>query len=217
MLAIGMIAAPRDLDLNQAIDELGRAGFYEPIHVFCEPGVRPIRSRHPTIRHNNELRRGVMGNWRHCLAWLLDNTNEPYLLVCEDDVVYNARARAMLNSFLSRYPDGFGYASLYTPSRDLDLAAGRLGWLSWNRGRDTWGTLAMCFNRQSAHTVLGYAPLRDENQLTGNTDAIVAECFRSRDIPCFYHSPSLADHVGRVSTVNHNWYDCCAGLNFTRD
>ena len=50
--------------------------------------------------------------------------------------------------------------------------------------------------------------------MRGSTDAIVAQCFVEARIPCYYHNPSLADHLGRVSSIGHNWYEDHVGFEF---
>jgi hypothetical protein len=110
--------------------------------------------------------------------------------------------------------DKLGFWSMYTPRRDRDLVARQKGWVLSNRGRDAWGTQAMCFPRCSAEILLEYHPLYAEDQLRGATDAIVAQCFLEAGLPCYYHNPSLSDHLGRTSSVGHNWYDEHVGLDF---
>jgi len=216
-LAIGMITSPRhNLDPNSSISELRSGGFLEPVHVFCEPGTPEIHSDDTVVVHRNASRRGVVGNWSHCLRWLYDNSCASHLLVVEDDVVFCGGARSALEHGLASIGT-FGFLSLYTPKRDAGLVGHGIGWMLANRGRDAWGTQAMCFNRPSAEVLLGCSRLHVEDQLRGPTDSIVCECFLNRNIPCYYHNPSLADHIGRVSTINHNWYPEHTGLGFDRN
>ena len=217
MLALGMITCHRpDLDVHEAIARLRGGGFDEPIHLFCEPGTPEIRPLPDVVVHRNETRRGVLGNWRHCLAWLLDHTTADYVMVCEDDVAYARGARRAWERDLGR-SDRVGFWSLYTPRRDQPLVGHTTGWVAANRGRDTWGSQAMCFPRTSAEILLKYAPLHHEDQLGGPTDAIVAQCFRDADLPTYYHNPSLADHLGRNSSIGHNWYDEHVGFAFDQN
>jgi hypothetical protein len=37
----------------------------------------------------------------------------------------------------------------------------------------------------------------------GPTDAVVAKFFLDRQIPCYYHFPSLTEHLGRISVNGH--------------
>ena len=148
--------------------------------------------------------------------WLMEQTSAEYLMVCEDDVSYCRGARLAWASAIADF-DRVGFWSLYTPRRDQGLVGHQQGWAASNRGRDTWGTQAMCFPRSSAEILLEYRPLYEEDQLRGATDAIVAQCFVDVGIPCYYHNPSLADHIGRISSIGHNWQDEHVGLNFDRD
>jgi hypothetical protein len=137
-------------------------------------------------------------------------------MVCEDDVDYCRGARKAWKQSLGRL-DPVGFWSLYTPRRDRGLVGGGRGWVAANRGRDAWGTQAICLPRASAELVLGYPPLREENQLRGPTDAIVAQCFLEAGLPCYYHNPSLTDHIGRISSIGNNWQVEHVGLDFDRD
>jgi len=217
MLAIAMITCDRpNINVHRAIEELRWGGFDELLHLFCEPGTPAIRPLAGVAVHRNETRRGVLGNWKHALHWLIEHTTADFLMICEDDVAYCQGARAAWEASLN--PCGqVGFWSLYTPARDRCLVSSKKGWVASNRGRDAWGTQAMCFPRASAELLLEYRPLHEEDQLRGATDAIVCQCFVDAGLPCFYHNPSLADHLGRVSSVGHNWYDEHVGLDFDRD
>jgi hypothetical protein len=217
MLAIGMITCHRPkVDVHEAIEQLRWGGFEEQVHLFCEPGTPEIRPLFGVIVHHNEKRLGVLGNWAHCLAWLLNHTTAEYLMVCEDDVAYARGARMAWLRALGDF-DRVGFWSLYTPQRDRQLVGHKAGWVASNRGRDNWGTQGMCFPRSSAAILLDYPPLNNEDQFRGATDAIVAQCFVEAGLPCYYHNPSLADHLGRISSIGHNWYDEHVGLDFDRN
>lgn len=214
MLALGMITCARPkIDVHDTIDQLRNAGFHEPLHLFCEPGTPPIRELPGLVLHQNDTKFGCVGNWAQCLKWLLDHTTAGYLLVSEDDVAYCSGARAALEQGL-RQTEQAGFWSLYTPVRDRPLVGHQQGWVAANRGRDAWGTQSMCLPRSSAEILLAYAPLYAENQLRGATDAVVAKCFVDAKIPCYYHNPSLTNHLGRISSIGNNWHDVHVGLDF---
>jgi len=217
MFALGMITAPRyGLNVNESIAEFRRGGFSEPLHIFCEPGTERIAITDQVVVHRNATIQGVVGNWTQCLRWLHANTSSSYLIVAEDDVIYCPSARRTLQHGIERI-SLFGYLSAYNPRRNEPLMLGRKGWVELNRGRDSWGTLCMCFSRDSAWQLIESGALDAEEQLRGPTDYAVADFFLRTGIPCFYHNPSLADHIGRISTVGHNWYNECLGLDFARD
>ena len=213
-LAIGLITCRRtNVDVHDTVAQLRRAGFPELLHMFCEPGTPPIRHLPRLVVHQNDRKLGCVGNWAHCLRWLWNHTSAEYILICEDDIAFCQGARAALNIGLHSF-DRVGFWSLYTPQRDEGLVGHQYGWVAANRGRDAWGTQAMCFPRSSAQVVLDYAPLHNEDQLRGPTDAIVAQCFVEARLPCYYHNPSLTDHLGRISAIGNNWHDNHVGLDF---
>ncbi len=182
------------------------------LHLFCEPSTPPVRPMPQVVVHRNPVQRGCIGNWAFCLRWLVEHSPASHFLICEDDVSYCRGARLGLERALQEYED-FGFVSLYTPKRHSQWMANMHGWVELTHGYDIWGTQAMCFTRKSAERLLCYERLQTDDQLRGPTDYIVMECFQGVK-PCYYHRPSLADHVGKISTIQHNWYDDHTGLEF---
>lgn len=216
-LAIGIITCARQkIDVHDTIAQLRSAGFEEEIHLFCEPGTPSIQELPGLVVHQNEVRLGCVGNWAHCLRWLLNNTEAEFLMVSEDDVAYCRGARRALERGMDQLVR-VGFWSLYTPVRDEGLVGHTAGWVAANRGRDAWGTQSMCLPRSSAEILLQYKPLYEENQFRGATDAVVAKCFVDANIPCYYHNPSLCDHLGRISSIGNNWHYNHVGFRFDPD
>jgi hypothetical protein len=215
--AIGVITTPRGhLNETRVISELREGGFDETVHVFCEPGAAGFDDTASVETHVNVERLGALGNWAHCLRWLYDNVESDYLLISEDDVEYCRGAKTALLSGLRVFRN-FGFLSLYTPKRDALHAGQCEGWFQANHGRKACGTQSMCFSRDSAEILLGFPRLHMDNQISGPTDSIVSECFLLRNIACFYHRPSLTEHLGRISTIGHKWQECHTGLDYDRN
>jgi GR25 family glycosyltransferase involved in LPS biosynthesis len=211
-LALGMITCARpQIDVHDTINELRSAAFAEPLHLFCEPSSPPIRDLPGVVVHQNEIRRGCVGNWAHCLKWLIQQTSADYFLISEDDVAYCQGAREALEHGIAEYSH-VGFWSLYTPVRDRGLVGHKAGWVEANRGRDAWGTQAMCLPRSSANILLAYPSLYTEPR---TTDYIVAQCFIDEGVPCYYHNPSLTNHLGQISSIGNNWQPEHVGLDFS--
>jgi hypothetical protein len=114
MLAIGMITCHRpDVEVHASIDQLRWGGFQESVQLFCEPGTAEIRALADVVVHRNDVRRGVLGNWAHCLSWIFRHTTADYLMVCEDDVAYARGARSAWQMAVAEF-DRVGFWSLYT-------------------------------------------------------------------------------------------------------
>jgi hypothetical protein len=140
VLAIGMITCDRrGFDVGSAVKHLRWGGFEGLIHVFCEPGTPEISAIADVVVHRNETRLGCIGNWRHCLAWLLGHTAAA--MAWEDDVEYCRGAHNAWEGSLHQIRQ-VGFWSFYTPRRDRNLVSAGSGWFAANQGRDAWGTQA---------------------------------------------------------------------------
>ena len=215
LIVIGVITTPRvDVSSDFTLRQLRMAGFTESIHVFCEPLTAPCEQMPGVSFHSNSRQMCSWGNWRQCLHFLVENfPNCRHFLVCEDDVAFCPGARRALFAAFASIPT-FGFLSLYTPKRDAPHASVSNGWFEANHGRKAWGAQAMCFSNESALMLLQYPRVQNEDPFSGPTDTIVSECFLVNRVPCFYHNPSLCDHVGKHSTIGHEWYDAHTGLDF---
>jgi hypothetical protein len=68
------------------------------LHVFTEPDSPKIGGLADIIVHHNDIHFGCVGNWTHCLRWLLNETDAEFLLVSEDDVAYCRGARQVIRA-----------------------------------------------------------------------------------------------------------------------
>src|SRR5262249_25850689 len=140
--------------LAQTIAELRRAGFTQPTHVFAEPAA-PVPNDPGLVVHRNATRLGMWGNWLAAARLLLDQTDAPFLLICEDDVRFAPCAALALQHAIDTLPhDSWGYVSLYTARPIAHDLGGRLGWQEAPPGWGIWGSLAWCFTRPGLRAVL---------------------------------------------------------------
>jgi hypothetical protein len=199
-LEIGVITCNRPgIDVHDTVCQLRRASFQERIHVFCEPGFRPLGPMPGVTLHHNKTQLGNLGNWHHCLQEMVAMSSADYFLISEDDVAYCRGARAALEA--AWLLPACGFWSLYTPEseREFSRQRGLSGWSPLNRGWAAIGTQAICLPRASADRLLTCPALTGTYPLTGPTDAIISKFFLDAGILCYYHFPSLTEHLGRVS------------------
>ena len=199
-MAIGMIACPRQATTaTDTLCCLRFGGFHENVYVFAEPGTE-IDDLPGVVLRPNERKLGAPANWFGALDFLIKNTGASRILMMEDDVAFCRGARDVLDSGTAAI-ERFGYFSLYTPVREADrLAKDKSGWVPLGK-TNVWGTQAVCFHRESLKGLVEHGTLLLAEGRALTYDLIMAEYFRSRSVPCFYHVPSLCDHTGWWETT----------------
>ncbi|MBC8875611.1 MAG: glycosyltransferase [Planctomycetes bacterium] len=215
--AIGMVSAPRpERTVENSLAELRRAGFSETIHLFEEPGTHTA-SMPGVLVHTNTRRRGVWHNWRDAAGFLLEHTDAPFLLVCEDDIELTADAALALHFALQHMPhEAWGFASLYTPWHNVVRHRPVFGWQAVAVGADTWGALAWCFSRAALNWILDTTA--GDTASDGHTDQIVGSLLGGAGYQCFYHIPSLCEHAGQgKSSTGHRHVAEMKAVGFAHD
>lgn len=205
MIAVGIITAPRARPtLARSFQSYEAAGFAGSTHVFAEPGSQEIPMAANVMVHRNPERRGNFRNWTRALHQLL-MVNEPWLMVCEDDIRWARNACAALQSELPAFERSAraGAISLYLPirmGRVLEQQRGKLlapGWYGLNLGRKTWGAQCLLFHRSWAETLLQdrlFLEFLADPKWDKNVDHLVAQSLESRGREIAYRVPCLVDH-----------------------
>jgi glycosyltransferase involved in cell wall biosynthesis len=205
MLAIGMTTAPRVPSLaDQSLRELRRAGFQQTVHVFAEPGAQ-IADHANVVVHRNPRPLGMWPNWRRAAVTLLAETDATHFLLCEDDFLLAEDASRRLNHAIESLPqENWGYASLYTARNSVRGRKWLLaGWQSLPPAASLWGSQAYCFTRESLRQMLFTDSIWQHAGNTG-TDAIITLAMGKLGRKCYFHMPSLLEHVGNYhSTAQH--------------
>lgn len=201
--AVGVTTAPRAVPtLERTLESLAAAGWSD-VRLFAEPGSEvprkfsalPVTSRHSRL--------GAFPNWYLGLAELVMTFPEAdaYFL-SQDDVLFARGLRAYLEAHLWPQPR-LGVVSVYCPAPYTRNRAA--GFYVEEHGRETWGALAYLFPNASARAVLGTPQVVNHRlRQTGGDhqiDGLVGQWCRITRLPYLVHEPSLAQHIGDVSTV----------------
>ena len=197
--AVGVLTAPRDADPGRHPPRPGarrvrggrrlrRAGLVAP----ARPGA-PLRPRQ--LPPPGELRQLL-----RALDWLYRHRPEAECIaVFQDDVEAAEGLRAWCDAQL--WPLGAGLVSLFTPRVHGD---DRPGWRLLTPGYfRVYGGQALAFRRDVLEAFLSDPTVLREVRggQTHGDDALVAAWAARRQMPIAYHTPSLVQHVGHVSSI----------------
>lgn len=201
--SVGVITAPRRVaTLGACLDSLIRSGWQRP-RVFVDSATT-IATRHEELPLTlREPRIGAFPNYYLALAELVmrDPEADAYMLA-EDDVIFASQEnlRAYLEDVL--WPsDPIGVVSLYCSSEYTRPDPG------WHRFEGTWvwGALAFVFSPESARQFLSdpllFAHRASKEEGLADTDAYIGVWSRERQLPVFFPSPSLVQHIGDTSSL----------------
>ena len=202
--AVGVTTAPRQVPtLSECLAGLARAGWPTP-RIFVDGNVSiPQEFAHlpQTVR---EPRMGAWPSYYLALAELLMRhpQADAYLLVQDDALVCDdGELRVYLEDVL--WPGKrAGIASLFC-SRAYTQP--RAGWYSF-QGAWVWGALAFVFSREAAQqfladlAVVQHRWTRSRNPLA-DIDWRIGQWAWQNDVPLYYPTPSLVQHIGDVSSL----------------
>lgn len=195
-----MTTAPRKQPMiGRALHSLAKAGWTAPI-IFAEPhALIPAEFQHLTVvRRPHTL--GAFRNWLSALGALLESAPDAgaYLLI-QDDIVWSRNVRQRLERDLWPHPDT-GAVSLFRsecykpgPPGIQQLQVDPAGVI---------GAQALCFPPASLKMLFNTS-LTKTWQRPDGIDALLGGWLCHTERPYFSYTPSLAQHVGHTSTLDH--------------
>ncbi len=205
-LALAMTSCPRpEPYVTSALVSLRDAGFHEPLHVFNEPDSHDVAAFPNVVTHDNPTQLGCFPNWKNALTWMVENAAWDWVLMLQDDVVWrNDSARQMHQAINAPALQQVGFISPYTSKAMIPKVPNPSGWVDAKfHNKAFWGALAICMPRSSAQSLLAFQRFRDHKHHR-KLDVIVGNCFRDMDQAIKVHVPSLADHIGHISTLGRH-------------
>lgn len=158
----------------------------------------------PFIGRDDE-RRGNLQNF-YGLASVLLASDAAWILICEDDVTWQANAYAIICAGIPPIPtlDNFGVLSFHCTrkvSRAIETANGRKGFrlpagiYESHAGSETWGAQALLFSHESLTMLVNTVTFRDRvrTQRTG-LDSTIFGVLKDLYLRAWYLLPCLARH-----------------------
>ncbi len=184
--------------MGSTLRSLHAAGFHQ-LFLFAEPGspIPPEARGHEVEIHDRCL--GNFTSFYNALASLYRRAPGALgVLLFQDDIEVAAGLKAWCDAELFR--PGHGLVSLFTPRVHVDL---RPGWRVLSPGYfRIWGGQALAFRRDVLEQFLTDPQvLREIQSGQAGDDAVVSGWATRRSLGIAFHTPSLVQHVGRVSAL----------------
>jgi hypothetical protein len=130
-------------------------------------------------------------NWKMALGSLTMH-DSAYVLLIQDDVVFCRNLRNYISAL--KWPEDAGCISLYTPDIIPDMSPGLHA-----AGGTTWGACALLFRTKTAIELLKTRTVATW-PIDRRIDVMVGQAVRELGLRFYYHRPSLAQHIGEVSS-----------------
>lgn len=181
------------------------SGLDGPIHVFHEPGSSVLTA--PYVRNfPSAFRRGSFGN----LIWglqiiLRTRRRASHLLMLQDDVRIARNVDAFLRHEVPQLRGEAANAilSLYTSSTNH---VAQRGWHEVQKPTQRYGALAYLFPREVAQRLVDEFGFEDNPtaipEPVHQADIKLARWCDSNAVGQLWHSPSLIEHTGEISTIS---------------
>lgn len=216
--SVGVITCPRKngFFLDKTIRSINNAGWDDSlITIFAEPkSVTPDFFKGNVVERKKQY--GDWTNWATGLfELLLSEPEADYFLMSEDDVVYNRDSKRYLELSFPHLGT-FGSLSLYTPSRYHKKKF--RGWHDECCGMETWSTVTVIMSKKG---VIDFFSFKDTikhrfedifknpniqwgvktDPRNSVKDAVLGHWAYTHQLPMYYHTPALAQHIGVNSTI----------------
>lgn len=215
---VGVTTAPRPQHyLDQTLSSLSEAGF-EDITIFAEPDTPIPETFSGPIVHRPK-RYGDWTNWATGFyELLLSHPESDLFLMTEDDVIINRFAKTYLESAFPTLKE-FASLSFYTPSKYAKKEF--KGFHNELKGEFIWSTVTVIMTRKQAISFFSSSLVQrhrfedifdkpDTFWCCPNTDprnsikdAVIGKWAESQQLPVYYHTPSLAEHIGHQSLLTN--------------
>lgn len=211
-LSLSIITAPRlRATLQLSMQSIRHAGHQGVINIFSEPGEYDFRDQGVRL-FPSEAKLGCFRNFHRAFSW--NARQQHFFCVLSDDFVYKKGVWKMVAKLL----DYESYRAIYTPAgmRFPPCNFREKGWRTFNLGwANTYGG-HYCMHSELARRIIAHPRYQDhlknyaKNQ---QVDHIIPEVCYQLGVNQFYHNPSFCDHIGKTSTIGHQWNNS-EGMNF---
>lgn len=202
--SVGITTAPRRLPtIDDCLDSVINAG-WQSVRIFSDGDV-PLADRHaeiPITRREPQI--GAWPNFYLSLAEQLMREPEAdaYLMIQDDALFFNHRGLRDYLEGMMWTAEGAQVASLFCPQKYTQPTN---GWCQFE-GSWVWGAQAFVFSRPAAQSFLADKEVvrhrwNAEYQGLCGIDVLIGKWAQRSEIPIYFPTPSLVQHIGHVSAI----------------
>lgn len=208
MLSIWITTAPRSNYIQESINSLRDCWIKQKINIFAEPwSLKPTDSNMIYYEHPYKL--WLFMNWN----FVVNTLKWDHILILQDDFIYSKNLKKELNKILKIKKDYWFYC-IYTSQILVDK---NFIYKEWRNEIKTWwdwswGAMYI-FKRKVLDRILNHQFYQNHKKRVSlwvkpnrQVDAVIWECCKLMWLDCYYHNPSLAKHIGEIST---RWIKDC--------
>jgi hypothetical protein len=148
-----------------------------------------------TIIRNKKL--GAWPHWFDCLKLLLSKSDEDWLGIIQDDVIFCKNLKEYLNK--AHIPQN---CDIYSPFTPIQYTGSGVGWTLIS-DPSLWMAQTLFIRRQAARKLLTSDivwQIRGDKQIDNRLGLWLLQSNRK----IYFHTPSLAEHIGETSTLWEN-------------
>lgn len=219
LLSVGIIAAPRSvMYLSQSLESYFHEWQISPC-VFAEPGTPSFMYECRVTRYDNTQRLGGVRNWLRAAKYLIANSDSPFIMICEDDILWTEGAAdkivGLLNFFVGKVdllvkPPELSTVGLISPYCAKINEPEDRGWRHPRiRSTGFCGALCTIYPRRSLEDILQASDYLLEQAIGKTGEVYLLDYAIGRTVQhlnkVFYtHKPTLVQHLGEVSTFPQN-------------
>lgn len=193
--------APRlQTPVEKTFLSLRRARINDPVHCFAEPATyRPTDNN--LIWHQNESKLGCYGNFMSATKFMYDNHPSNYYVYMQDDSLISGKIKPKIEEVISL---GYDCVWMYLSNHHYNTHfKGYKNGFHKHTENCYWGIIFNVFSKRAIEAILNSPFLSVYEGIGMNTDCLVSSTMNTLNIPQYFSIPSLVEHKGKNSTVNH--------------
>lgn len=197
---IGVMWYPRQEEtIYRSVASIGE----HDITVFPD-GVKMTKdTKYPSVQLGDNV--GCFRHYYRVLEYLVNQGSE-YVAVFSDDVAYKHNWFDVVKQKIDK--KNVGFVAGYVPVGLAQRYGWRKGWYELNLGwAGAWGG-GYVFKREVAEKLLQHPFIlnhRDNYEKNQQIDHAIPEAIFQMGLKQLYYCPSLMNHIGRTSTIGHEW------------